>query len=166
VSVRASAGATGDALGPFRAAVTFLLTMPGLSETTARALIAEIGTDVSRFPSVGHLMSWAGWSSLTKAPAKGARRGLGRHPLARTNTDQRSVGRRSQERLLPAPNSGGSIDAAARRSPWSEAWSAPASCRMHSERLDCRTRGTTDAIATDAATSLSADPAALLTQVV
>jgi len=60
MSVRASAGATGDALGPFRAAVTLLLTMPGLSETTARALIAEIGTDMSRFPSVGHLMSWAG----------------------------------------------------------------------------------------------------------
>ena len=35
--------------------------MPGLSETTARVLIAEIGTDMSRFPSVGHLISWAGF---------------------------------------------------------------------------------------------------------
>src|SRR2546425_5427391 len=35
----------GDALGPFRAAVSLLTTMPGLSETTARVLIAEIGTD-------------------------------------------------------------------------------------------------------------------------
>jgi len=50
----------GDALGPFRAAVSLLTTMPGLSETTARVLIAEIGTDMSRFPSVGHLISWAG----------------------------------------------------------------------------------------------------------
>jgi transposase len=50
----------GDALGPFRAAVSVLTTMPGLSETTARVLIAEIGTDMSRFPSVGHLISWAG----------------------------------------------------------------------------------------------------------
>jgi transposase len=50
----------GDALGPFRAAVGLLTTMPGLSETTARVLIAEIGTDMSRFPSVGHLISWAG----------------------------------------------------------------------------------------------------------
>jgi transposase len=34
--------------------------MPGLSDTTARVLIAEIGTDMTRFPSVGHLISWAG----------------------------------------------------------------------------------------------------------
>jgi transposase len=51
----------GDALGPFRAAVSLLTTMPGLSETTARVLIAEIGTDMTRFPSVGHLISWAGF---------------------------------------------------------------------------------------------------------
>jgi len=51
----------GDALGPFRAAVSLLTTMPGLSETTARVLIAEIGTDMTRFPAVGHLISWAGF---------------------------------------------------------------------------------------------------------
>jgi transposase len=51
----------GDALGPFRAAVSLLTTMPGLSETTARVLIAEIGSDMTRFPSVGHLISWAGF---------------------------------------------------------------------------------------------------------
>ena len=51
----------GDALGPFRAAASLLTTMPGLSETTARVLIAELGTDMSRFPSVGHLISWAGF---------------------------------------------------------------------------------------------------------
>jgi len=50
----------GDALGPFRAAVRLLTTMPGLSDTTARVLIAEIGTDMTRFPTVGHLISWAG----------------------------------------------------------------------------------------------------------
>jgi transposase len=50
----------GDALGPFRAAVSLLTTMPGLSDTTARVLVAEIGTDMTRFPTVGHLISWAG----------------------------------------------------------------------------------------------------------
>jgi transposase len=50
----------GDALGPFRSAVILLTTIPGISETTARVLVAEIGTDMSRFPSVGHLISWAG----------------------------------------------------------------------------------------------------------
>ena len=43
-----------------RAAVKLLATMPGLSETTARSLVAEIGTDMTRFPSSGHLVSWAG----------------------------------------------------------------------------------------------------------
>jgi transposase len=51
----------GDALGPFRAAVSLLTTMPGISDTTARVLVAEIGTDMTRFPSVGHLISWAGF---------------------------------------------------------------------------------------------------------
>ena len=51
----------GDALGPFRAAVSLLTTMPGVSETTARVLIAEIGADMTRFPSVGHLISLAGF---------------------------------------------------------------------------------------------------------
>jgi len=50
----------GDALGPVRAAVALLSTMPGLSETTARSMVAEIGTDMTRFPSSGHLVSWAG----------------------------------------------------------------------------------------------------------
>lgn len=50
----------GDALGPFRAAVSLLTTMPGLSDTAARVLVAEIGTDMRRFPSAAHLVSWAG----------------------------------------------------------------------------------------------------------
>jgi transposase len=50
----------GDALAPFRAAVDLLTTMPGLSETAARVLVAEIGTDMTRFPTAGHLVSWAG----------------------------------------------------------------------------------------------------------
>jgi transposase len=50
----------GDTLGPVQAAVTLLATMPGLSETTARSFVAEIGTDMTRFPSAGHLVSWAG----------------------------------------------------------------------------------------------------------
>jgi transposase len=50
----------GDALTPFRAAIDLLITMPGLSETAARVLVAEIGTDMARFPTAGHLVSWAG----------------------------------------------------------------------------------------------------------
>src|SRR5207247_9758460 len=34
--------------------------MPRLRDTTARVLIAAIGTDMMRFPAVGHPISWAG----------------------------------------------------------------------------------------------------------
>jgi transposase len=50
----------GTALAPFRAAVSLLTTMPGLSDTAARVLLAEIGDDMTRFPTPGHLVSWAG----------------------------------------------------------------------------------------------------------
>jgi transposase len=50
----------GSAIAPFHAAIALLTTMPGLSDTAARVLIAEMGDDMSRFPSAGHLVSWAG----------------------------------------------------------------------------------------------------------
>ncbi len=34
---------------------------PGISILAARSIVAEIGRDMSRFPSAGHLLSWAGW---------------------------------------------------------------------------------------------------------
>src|SRR6266545_5214795 len=34
--------------------------IPGVGRRTAEILLAEIGTDMSRFPSAGHLASWAG----------------------------------------------------------------------------------------------------------
>jgi transposase len=46
--------------GPFRAAVELLTTMPGISDIAARVIVAEIGDDMSRFPTAGHLVSWAG----------------------------------------------------------------------------------------------------------
>src|SRR5689334_10730462 len=47
-------------LAPFRQAVRQLRTIPGVSDLTAQVIISEIGTDMSRFPSAGHLISWAG----------------------------------------------------------------------------------------------------------
>jgi transposase len=37
-----------------------LSTIPGVERTTARVLIAELGTDMTQFPTPGHLASWAG----------------------------------------------------------------------------------------------------------
>jgi transposase len=47
-------------LGPFRQAVRRLRTIPGVSDLTAQVIVSEIGTDMSRFPTAGHLISWAG----------------------------------------------------------------------------------------------------------
>jgi transposase len=47
-------------LGPFAEAVQRLTTIPGVERRTAEAVVAEIGTDMSRFPSEGHLAAWAG----------------------------------------------------------------------------------------------------------
>lgn len=48
------------ALGPFREARDLLVTVPGISTAVATAIVAEIGTDMTRFPTPGHLVSWAG----------------------------------------------------------------------------------------------------------
>jgi transposase len=45
---------------PFEWAAGLLMTMPGVDRTAACALLAEIGADMSRFPSARHLASWAG----------------------------------------------------------------------------------------------------------
>jgi transposase len=50
----------GKALAPISRAADLLKTMPGVSDTTAHVIIAEIGADMSRFPTAGHLISWAG----------------------------------------------------------------------------------------------------------
>jgi transposase len=45
---------------PVLPAVARLAQIPGVSENLARAIIAEIGLDMARFPTAGHLVSWAG----------------------------------------------------------------------------------------------------------
>lgn len=50
----------GMVLEPFRAAAERLMTMPGVSETVANVIVSEIGVEMSRFPTPGHLISWAG----------------------------------------------------------------------------------------------------------
>ena len=50
----------GLGLEPFRESAEHLSTMPGLSAVSASVLIAEIGVDMSRFKTAGHLVSWAG----------------------------------------------------------------------------------------------------------
>src|SRR5262249_46096592 len=48
------------ALSPFLRAAARLETIPGLGGRAAEVIVAEIGTDMARFPTAGHLASWAG----------------------------------------------------------------------------------------------------------
>jgi transposase len=50
----------GETLRPFRERADLLITIPGVSDTVAHVIVSEIGIDMSRFPSAGHLISWAG----------------------------------------------------------------------------------------------------------
>jgi transposase len=47
-------------LAPFRTAVELVSTIPGVSRLSAEVIVSEIGIDMRRFPTVGHLLSWAG----------------------------------------------------------------------------------------------------------
>lgn len=47
-------------LAPFCVAVELVSTAPGVKALSAEGIISEIGTDMSRFPTAGHLLSWGG----------------------------------------------------------------------------------------------------------
>jgi transposase len=64
---------------PHEAAVTLLVGIPGVSHRTAQVILAEIGTDMSRFPTPGHLASWAGMCPGNNESAGKHRSGRTRH---------------------------------------------------------------------------------------
>ena len=47
-------------------AVERLAEIPGVSPKLAQAIIAETGLDMTRFPTAGHLVSWAGLTPVTR----------------------------------------------------------------------------------------------------
>jgi len=44
----------------FRSLIILLCTIPGIGALAATTILAEIGRDMSRFPTAGHLVAWAG----------------------------------------------------------------------------------------------------------
>jgi transposase len=66
-------------LDPYEAAVTLLVTIPGVQRRTAQVILAEIGADMSRFPTSGHLASWAGMCPGNNESAGKHRSGATRH---------------------------------------------------------------------------------------
>ena len=65
-----------ELVGPFAAAVDRLDEIPGVGRTAAQVLIAELGVDMTRFPTAGHLVSWAKFAPGVKESA-GRRKGSG-----------------------------------------------------------------------------------------
>jgi transposase len=111
----------GEAIAPFAAQVAQLDEIPGIGITAAQDLLAEIGTDMSRFPTPGHLVSWAKFAPKARQSAgrsKAAATGKGNPWLggtlgeaaigaARTSTFlaaryKRIVKRRGKKRALVA----------------------------------------------------------------
>jgi len=73
-----------ERLVPFRAAVGLLKTIPGVSDLTAQTIIAEIGVDMTRFPTAGQLAAWAG-------VAPGSHESAGKHRPAGTRHGSRHL---------------------------------------------------------------------------
>lgn len=67
---------TNEAGIPFEQARDHLGTIPGVAKRAAEAILAEIGVDMSRFPTAGHLASWAGVAPGNNIT--GGKRGSGR----------------------------------------------------------------------------------------
>lgn len=69
-------------LTPYEEAIECLVRLPGLQRLTATAIVAELGDDMSPFPSHKHLASWAG-------VAPGNRQSGGKHLHAPTKGNPR-----------------------------------------------------------------------------
>jgi transposase len=65
-----------ELLAPFASAVARLDAIPGIGPTAAAVLIAEVGVDMTRFPTPAHLTSWARFAPGVKESA-GKKRGAG-----------------------------------------------------------------------------------------
>jgi transposase len=71
-----------ELMRPFQPAIQRVMTMPGVGLRTAQNVLAEIGTDMSRFPTDQHLASWA-------AVCPGNRESAGKRQSGRTNHGNR-----------------------------------------------------------------------------
>jgi len=58
--IEALSGEIEERLRPFEQSLAYLDSIPGVGRRTAEMILAEIGFDMKRFPTAGHLASWAG----------------------------------------------------------------------------------------------------------
>ncbi len=58
-----------EMVAPFAETITRLDEIPGVGPVGAAVVVSEIGLDMSRFPTAGHLASWAKFTPQTKQSA-------------------------------------------------------------------------------------------------
>jgi transposase len=58
-----------EQIAPFTEAVAKLDEIPGINSVAAHVIIAEVGLDMTRFPTAGHLASWGKFTPLAKESA-------------------------------------------------------------------------------------------------
>jgi transposase len=68
-----------EVMVPFADARDRLMTAPGIDKITAEAIIAEIGVDMSVFPTAAHLASWTGMCPGQHQSAGKSKKGTARH---------------------------------------------------------------------------------------
>lgn len=68
-----------EEMRPFAPQIELLKTVPGIGRSIAEILIAETGGDMTRFPTAGHLASWAGTTPGHYESAGRSRSGKTRH---------------------------------------------------------------------------------------
>jgi len=104
-------------IAPFVEARDRLDTVTGVGKRAAECIIAEIGVDMSVFPTAAHLCSWAGCARRTTSPAVNADR---RKPTGatvgceRSSTSAPGLPHEATTPICP-PSSGGSLGASVRR---------------------------------------------------
>jgi transposase len=92
-------------MAPFEEDVQQVDTIPGMGRRTAEEVLAEIGTDMGRFPTPGHLASWAKvcpGNHRSGGKGKSGRSGLGNPWLRSTLVEAARAAARTKETYLSA----------------------------------------------------------------
>lgn len=87
-----------EQVAPFESAVELLRSIPGVQRRSAEVIVAEIGTDMSAFPTAKHLASWAG-------QCPGNDRSAGRQRSGRTRKGSKWLDWALEESALAATRS-------------------------------------------------------------